>query len=193
MIRTLLLIIAASASAASAQVIYEPAVVQFGGGQSSYYYAGNNPAVHEAAAFPSVPGATFGRIPGYAFVSPTRQVVERHVRVFTDSFGTLDARPWGLTPNQAVNEANARLPRYFSKRDLLASAQTRMTPRGLECIVAPDAPRVTDRVQARGTVSIRPSLPSMYRGRGRGPLFSIPRSMMDRKVQDVIAPPLPPV
>ena len=185
MIRTLLLIVAASASAASAQVIYEPLVVQYGG-QNPYYYAGNNPAVHEAAMFPSVPGATFGRIPGYAFVSPTRQVVERNVRVFTDSFGTLDARPWGLTPNQVVNEANARLPRYFSKRDLLANAQTRMTPRGLECIVAPDASRVMDQVQARGTMSIRPSLPSMFRGKGRGPVFSIPRSMMERKVQDVV-------
>jgi hypothetical protein len=190
MIRALLLIVAATASAASAQVIYEPVVVQFGG-QNPYYYAGNNPYIHEAAAFPSVPGATFGRIPGYAFVSPTRQVIERHVRVYTDSFGTLNAAPWGMTQNQVVNEANARLPRYFTKRDLLASGSTRMTPRGLEVVVAPDATRVCDRVQPRGTMSIRPSMPSMYRGRGMGPLFSIPREMMDRKVRDVAATPMP--
>lgn len=189
MIRAILLVVAASASvaasSASAQVIYEPVVVQYGG-QNPYYYAGRDPYIHEAARFPHVEGATFGRVPGYAFVSPRRQVVERNARIFTDSFSTLDARPWGMTIDDVVNEANARLPRYFTKRDLLASAQTRMTPRGLECTVAPDAPRVTDRVQPRGTMSIRPSVPRMYQGRGRGPLFSIPREMMDRKVKEFV-------
>lgn len=174
-------IVAASASAASAQVYYEPVVVQYGG-QNPYYYAGNDPYIHEAAKFPSVPGATFGRIPGYAFVSPRRQVVERNVRVFTDAFGSVDARPWGLTPNQVVNEANARLPKYFRKRDLLAQASTRVTATRVEFTVPPEAGRVTDRVQPRGTMSIRPTLPRMYRS---GPVYSIPKSMLDKKVSDV--------
>src|SRR5687767_9990636 len=113
LIRLVVACVALTASAASAQVIYEPVVTQYGG-QNPYYYAGNDPAVHEAAKFPSAPGAIWGRVPGYAFVSPRRQVVERNYRVYTDAFGTVNARPWGLTPNQVVNEANARLPRYFT-------------------------------------------------------------------------------
>jgi hypothetical protein len=180
MFRAAILIIGAAASAASAQVIYEPVVTQYGG-QNPYYYAGTDPYVHEAARFPSAPGAIWGRIPGYAFVSPRRQVVQRNVRVFTDAFGSLDARPWGLTPNQVVNEANARLPKYFSKRDLLAQAQTRARPEGPVFIVPPYAGGEAERTP-RGTMSIRPSPPRMYRS---NPVFSFPREMMNRKVDDV--------
>lgn len=169
--------IALAASTASAQVIYEPVVTQYGG-QSPYYYAGSDPYVHEAARFPSAPGATWGRIPGYAFVSPRRQVVQRNIRVYTDAFGTVDARPWGLTPNQVTNEANARLPKYFSKRDLLATAKARMTGDGLQLIVPPYAPAKQDHIP-RGTITIRPSLPRMYRG---NPIFSFPRQLMEKKV-----------
>jgi hypothetical protein len=174
--RMMLVVLAGLAGQSFAQTIYEPVTVQHGG-QNPYYYAGSDPAIHEAAKFPGAPGATWGRVNGYAFVSPTRKVVERRVRVFTDAFGTVNAAPYGLTPNQVVNEANARLPKYFRKSDLLAHAEVRQGVR----VIAPTAPSAAP----RGTIEIRPAPPHHFRGR----VFVFPRSMLGKKVNDLLAPP----
>lgn len=169
------LAVACLATSASAQVIYEPTRVQHGG-HNTYYYAGSNAHIHEAARFPSAPGANWGRVNGYAFVNARSAVVQRQPRIFTDAFGTFDARVYGMTIDDVVNEAKARLPRYFSKAELLASADVEGETR----IVRPDA---TPAKLAPGTILIKPSAPPIFR---RGPVLVVPKSMMDRKVGDVV-------
>ena len=171
----LVFIVACLSSFASAQVIYEPVVVQHGG-QNAYYYAGTNPSIHESARFPSAPGAAWGRTGGYAFVSAHRAVVERTPRIFTDAFGSFDARVFGMTIDDVVNGANANLPRYFRKGDLLQSAK----PRDGVLIVSPFAPEAE---MDKGTIIIKPSSPPLFR---RGPVLVIPRSMMNRRIDDAM-------
>ncbi len=163
------------AAAANAQVIYEPVTIQHGG-QNAYYYAGRDPHIHEAAKFPSAPGTSWGRTGGYAFVSARRAVVERTARIFTDSLGSFDARVYGMTVDDVVNEANARVPRFFNKGDLINSGTAE---RDGTVTVSPYAP--TPQIE-KGTIIIRPSQPPLFR---RGPVLVIPKSMMDRKVADV--------
>ena len=105
-------------SAASAQIVYGPVVTQYGG-QNPYYYAGDNPLVHASAAYPSLPGASWGRHDGFAYTSARRIVVERHPRVVTEFLGPHGNPITDLTPADVQNAANARLPRYFSKAELL--------------------------------------------------------------------------
>lgn len=118
-------------SSASAQIIYEPVEYQYQAGGTIYYYGGSNPYVHDLAAEPTVPGAAWGRINGLAFGSGDirvhREVANEPERVFTDGFrrGMLNARVVGFTANDARNEAYARAPLYFTKRDLLRSAVRR--------------------------------------------------------------------
>lgn len=174
---------ASLAPAAMAQIVYEPVTVQHGG-QNTYYYAGSDSAIHEAARFPSAPGTGWGRTNGYAFVSKHRAVVERTPRIFTDAFGSFDARVYGMTVDDVVNEANARLPRYFRKGELLMSAKVRDGAR----IVSPYGPES----MKKGTILIRPSQirpsriqpssPPLFR---RGPVFVVPKGMMDQKVSAV--------
>lgn len=173
---TLACIAAASfTSVTGAQVIYEPVTVQHGG-QNTYYYAGTDARIHEAAAFPSAPGAAWGRVGGYAFVNARRAVVNRTPRIFTDSFGSFDARVYGMTIDDVVNEANARLPRYFRKVDLVNAG----TPDGAATVVSPYAPQPEQ--ATKGSILIRPYSPPLFR---RGPVLVVPKSMMDRKVSDV--------
>lgn len=169
------LALASLTTVATAQVIYEPVAVQHGG-QNTYYYAGTDTRIHDAAAFPSAPGATWGRFGGYAFVNARRAVVQRIPRIFTDAFGTFDARVYGMTIDDVVNEANARLPRYFSKRDILNSG----TQEGSATIVSPYATQ--PETATKGSIIIKPSSPPLFR---RGPVLVVPKSMMDRKVSDV--------
>lgn len=162
-------------AAANAQVIYEPVNVQYGG-QNAYYYAGSDPHIHEAAKFPSAPGAAWGRTNGYAFVNARRAVVERHPRIFTDALGSFDARLYGMTVSDVVNEANARVPRYFSKAALLENA----TPqRDGTFTVRPYAP--AEQGMEKGSIIIKPSQPPLFR---RGPVIVIPKAMLDRKLVD---------
>ena len=116
----ILTVIASTASLASAQTIYEPLVTQFGG-QNPYWYAGHDPRVHAAAAYPSMPGSSYGRRDGFAFVSDRRSVVERKPRIFADFLGPHWNPLTDLTPSDVINAANAALPRYFTKRDLIAN------------------------------------------------------------------------
>lgn len=128
------------AAAASGQVVYEPVRIQYGGAQP-YFYAGANARIHAAAAFPSAPGAAWGRVGGFAFVNDRRQVTQRFARTYTDAFGVRDARPFGLTIDSVWNEANARVPRYFRK----------VEPRPLTTPAPPASPP--------GTIEIKPWRP----------------------------------
>jgi hypothetical protein len=118
----------ACASSASAQIIYEPVQYQYRAEGTIYYYGGSNPYVHEYAAEPITASRTWGRVNGLAFgagdLRVSREVTNEPERVFTDGYryGLINARLVGYTPDDARNEAMANQPRYFVKRDLLASA-----------------------------------------------------------------------
>jgi hypothetical protein len=118
----------ACVSSASAQIIYEPVQYQYRAEGTIYYYGGRNPAVHEYAAEPITASRTWGRVHGLAFgagdLRVSREVTNEPERIFTDGFryGLINARLVGYTPDDARNEAMALQPRYFTKRDLLASA-----------------------------------------------------------------------
>ncbi len=171
LIKTLLPVVALAASV-QAQTIYEPINVQYGG-QNAYYYAGTDQRIHAAAAFPSAVGAAWGRTGGYAFVSAHRAVVERTPRIFTDALGSFDARVYGMTVDDVVNEANARVPRYFKKLDLINAA----TPREKTMVVSPYAPAVQP--QEKGSIIIKPWSGPLFR---RGPVFVVPKGLMDKKL-----------
>jgi hypothetical protein len=115
-------------STARAQIIYEPTQYQYGPEGQRYYYGGSDPLVHYFARMPVDGCERWGRVHGWAFASGNvethREVATERTRVFTDSypFKYTDASLFGLTPDDARNEAYCNAPRYYTKRDLLASA-----------------------------------------------------------------------
>jgi len=117
----------ALASSAFSQIIYEPVQYQYSANGTLYYYGGSNPYVHKIAREPVSPGGTWGRINGHAFVGANRVVDHEPLRVFTDGwgYGLRNAHNVGFTPADAYNDAQANLPRYFVKRDLLNAAVRR--------------------------------------------------------------------
>ena len=118
----MLVVCAGWISSVSAQVFYEPVQYQFGSGAGTFYYGGHDPRVIEDAK------ATI-RSHEYSSVVNSRHVVERS-HVYTDSFRFFDVADNSrtgydsLNANDARNEANANVPRYFRKRDLLNAAVT---------------------------------------------------------------------
>jgi hypothetical protein len=119
------LAIAASAASSWAQIIYEPIQYQYGE-QNKFYYGGTDPHVFERAAVPSDPGAVWGRVNGFDFASADvrvhREVCDQPARVFSDALPTQSATLYGFTPADAENVANASMPRYFRKADVLNAA-----------------------------------------------------------------------
>jgi hypothetical protein len=125
----LLATITMSVASASAQVIYEPVQYQYGD-QNKFYYGGTDPRVFARAAAPSDPGAAWGRMNGYEFASGDtwvhREVSDQPIRVYSDALPTQIASVYGFTATDAANVANASVPRFFRKADVLAVA--RQTP-----------------------------------------------------------------
>jgi hypothetical protein len=113
-------------SATSAQIIYEPVQYQYSAGGTNYYYGGSDLRVHALAQELHSTSGSWGRVNGFAFVSGDawthREVDREPLRVFTDALPLRNAGDYGFTVNDARNEANANMPRYFVKRDLLAAA-----------------------------------------------------------------------
>jgi hypothetical protein len=120
-----LAIIAMSFASVSAQVIYEPVQYQYGD-QNKFYYGGTDPHVFARAAAPSDPGAEWGRVEGYDFASGDtwvhREMSDQPIRVYSDALPTQIASLYGFTATDAANVANASVPRYFRKADVLAAA-----------------------------------------------------------------------
>jgi hypothetical protein len=120
----ILLAIAAAANSAMAQIIYEPIQYQFGD-QNKFYYGGTDARVFERAAAPSDAGAQWGRIDGYDFASGDirvhREVGDQPARVYSDALPAQNAALYGFTATDAANVANASMPRYFRKADVLAA------------------------------------------------------------------------
>ena len=127
--------LASYASTATAQVIYEPVRYQYqapnGGGV--FFYGGRDPFVFQQATALSVdPG--FGRVRGLAFYSSTRTVRSSRTPVFSDAIPGIDLSGFGLTPASAANFANASVPTYFRKSDLLRAAT--VLPNGTRIVPA---------------------------------------------------------
>jgi hypothetical protein len=147
------LLLLAGASAAPAQIFYMPVIYQWqspnGGGH--YYYGGTDPVVHiHANANSLAPG--YGRTDGYAFHSGNyqvhREVMTEPVRIYSDAVSSLqNGRFFGMTIDDAANEAAANAMLYYRKGDLLRDNK----------IVQPDGTWVIPAYQLpRGSVTIRP-------------------------------------
>ena len=110
------------ASSASAQVIYEPVRYQYGA-EMKYYYGGNDAHAHHYAdrvlcrnGFPSMGNRH------YTSLYNTVGQIGEHRLVLSDCMPYRNAAVFGYTDNDARNEANASVPLYFRKRDILAAA-----------------------------------------------------------------------
>jgi hypothetical protein len=120
-----------TAAAARAQVFYEPVQYQYGTTQK-FYYGGSDPRVF-AFAQRAVQIGRWSRVtaqPGrYGLPSEDFQPVNPRISVYADPLPALDAADYGNGISDARNQAYANVPRYFHKRDLLATGI--LTPDGL--------------------------------------------------------------
>ncbi len=168
------LIVGLAAAPAFSQVVYEPVRHQYGG-QNPYYYGGADPRIHDAAAWPTAPGASWGRHHGFAFTSSTidthRAVVTERTRTFTDALGGRNAFIFGFTPNDARNEANNSIPLYFRKADMLRHAQ----PAARGWVV----PAQWQRFATPGSIEIKAW---KARPKSERPVIVIPKDMLDQKL-----------
>ncbi len=95
-------------SAAFAQVIYLPVQYQYGQ-QHKYYYGGNDPLI-------------FARAERESALLAWRSVKRPLPRVYSDLLPFTNAYLYGFRASDAYNQAYQSVPRYFVKRDLLATA-----------------------------------------------------------------------
>ena len=174
-------VISSFSSPARAQIIYEPTRYQYGD-QQKYYYGGSDPLVHDFARMPVDGCGRWGRVHGWAFASGNvethREVATERTRVFTDSypFKYSDASIHGLTPDDARNEAYCNAPRYYTKRDLLASAYRAADG---TVVVPADAPTV--RVDPRsGATYVAPRAAATTSPR---PIMIIPKDLLKKRLQ----------
>ena len=160
------LVVAGFSTSALAQVIYLPVVFQYQA-STSFYYAGRSASVFRDAEYP-VAGA-FGRVNGWVFASGSvdthREVATEPARIYTDRLPGRNARLYGYTVADVQNEANAGVPCYFKKRDLLAGGQ-RTTDGSLE--IPSSWPGTGEKIEIKGFIRLkRVSTPR--------PLMIIPR------------------
>jgi hypothetical protein len=111
-----------SAARAGAQIIFLPVQYQYGE-QNKFYYGGSDPAVFDFAQQPG--SVSWGQINGFAFyggsISHFREVSSQPLRTYSDQIPGQNAALYGYTASDARNDAEANVPRYFRKRDLLAA------------------------------------------------------------------------
>src|SRR5687767_3314728 len=131
--------VCALAPAAFGQIIYEPVRYQHRGGDSSFYYGGHDPHLYHFAQaqayfdrYGRIGRAEFGRKWMYEYFNDVP-------RVYSDYLGYRDASLFGMTPDDARNEAHRAVPRYFRKLDLLREGIP--MPDGTVVIPA-DAPQI---------------------------------------------------
>jgi hypothetical protein len=87
----------------SAQIIYQPVQYQYGT-TAKFYYGGSNPDLI-----------------WYGYAQPSAGPVQ--LTIYSDARPYENVAIYGYTVSDARNEAYANVPRYFRKRDLLATAQ----------------------------------------------------------------------
>lgn len=122
----LLVGVCAMAPLASAQVIFAPVQYQYGP-HPTFYYGGSNPRVFERMAqagaleYGNARTGWYEGVSGVGIITP-RLTSHPPFRVFTDAIPYVNAALYGYTPADARNEANANVPRYFVKADLVDAA-----------------------------------------------------------------------
>jgi hypothetical protein len=139
-------VVAVSSSSLSAQTIYAPVQHQYGSGDHRYYYGGSDPAVFERAERQRC----LDEMTDYPYTSARYNDAYVHFRllgqldrVYSDCVPYMNARVFGYLPVDAANDANANVPRYFRKVELLRGAV--MMPDGSRVVPAAATPVVTDR------------------------------------------------
>jgi hypothetical protein len=175
-------------SSSFAQIVYEPVQYQYSANGQAYYYGGTDTRMHRHAASPVSAGGTWGRINGWDFVAgdlDTHQEVkfDRPLRVYSDAVGYRNAAFFGYTPDDAMNDANANLPRYFRKADLLNAAHRDETGAVIVPAIAPLVPQAT----STGTILIKPYVRPTTRTT-KGPVFIFPKEMLDRPLNPPPSP-----
>jgi hypothetical protein len=140
------------ASPASAQVFFEPVQYQYGP-SPTFYYGGSDPRVFEHASRSVYSDDIAGPYGSRYFVG-TRYygpiISDRPPAVFVDQVPYFNAALFHYTPADARNAANAAVPTYFRKIDLLRSAIP--SGDGKTFVVPAQAPLP----QAAGYIDIRP-------------------------------------
>jgi hypothetical protein len=178
------------ASASQAQIIYEPVQYQYSAGGTTYYYSGCDPRVHEIAAWPTAgAGVNWGRGNGISFrsgnVHTHREVVTERTRTFTDELPYRNAYVFGYDANDAQNEAYARQPTFFRKRDLVRAALPHPSGRGWV------VPACWSEYPPPGEIVIRSSNGVVRKSpatRQARPILIIPKDLLDREMQKPTAP-----
>lgn len=149
---------------ASAQVVYEPVQSQYQYNGCTFYYGGHDARVFDHVAR-DIERTTYQ-------AAPTSVHVMQPQRVYSDSipFRNLADNSYSSYnswhPADAQNEANANVPLYFRKSDLLRAAEPRMDgtfsvpahaqpPVDVDLRV-PSSIRATTQPTARGTILIIP-------------------------------------
>jgi hypothetical protein len=111
------------ASSASAQTIYMPVQVQYGT-DMKYYYGGSNPDMLDyadrVACRNGYPSSRTGNY--YSSLHCTLGQIGEHRLILSDCLPYRNAAVYGYREHDAVNEANAAVPRYFRKGDLAVTA-----------------------------------------------------------------------
>jgi hypothetical protein len=112
-------------SLANAQTIYAPVQYQYGEGRYRYYYGGSDPAVFDMAerqravdALLDVPYTSSRYTSAYVHL----RLIDQLTRVYSDVVPYTNARVFGYLPVDAANDANANVPRYFRKADLVRAS-----------------------------------------------------------------------
>jgi len=153
-----------AASTASAQIIYQPVQYQYDG----FYYGGDDPALFAKAHRDSC---------ALHIVAMHRPVSNVPLRVYSDCLPWANAALYGMTPNDAYNQAYGSIPRYFRKADLFFSADWT----GDALVIPARAPAVS-RIEIK-TYRRRP--PSTQPAAAPRPLLIIPRDALDRPTPPV--------
>jgi hypothetical protein len=153
------MMIVSSASLIQAQTIYAPVQYQYGQGEHRYYYGGSDPAVIDLAERQR----RVDELSDHRYTSERyndaylhHRLIGQLDRVYSDAVPYLNARVFGYLPVDAANDANANVPLYFRKADLLAAAVAQ--PDGTRVVPAHARPVVTvDRSEtAAKPTAVRP-------------------------------------
>jgi hypothetical protein len=124
-IAAVVVLMVASSSVVNAQTIYAPVQYQYGTENNRYYYGGSNPAVF-ALAERQRGVDMLGDHPftseRYTDAYQHRRLIGQIDRVYSDAVPYMNARVFGYLRVDAANDANANVPRYFRKADLLRAS-----------------------------------------------------------------------
>jgi len=157
-------------SSASAQIIYEPVRYQYGG-QTPYYYGGSDPDMFRFADR-EYANTRNGFAEAHGNVTTHREVSYLAPHVYVDQLPRANARIWGYTADDARYDAYHNASRYFSKRQLLASAVA--DEDGVWHVPNQLPPHV-------GTIEIKPYVRATTMPR---PIMIIPKELLDRKLPE---------